>query len=173
MFEALSVSHKIQTWRSNLGQDVKKIEMNQAIGILANVGVLGGLLLLAYELRQNNDLMEAEGRFNRLSIVSAAWGSWAVDGDLTELRVRAGKEEELRDFELRRVEGAIMRVFVNLEWIHRELPEGSPERNFTREVQRRNFANDASYRKVWESRKSAFDPGFVEWMEANVVNYDS
>ncbi len=149
---------------------MKKIELGQAIGILANIGVLGGLLLLAFELRQNNELMAAEGRFNRVTIVNAAWGSWAVDGDLTELRVRAGNNEELNEFELRRVEGAIMRVFVNLEWIHRELPEDSTERNFTREVQRRNFANDASYPKVWESRKKAFDPGFVQWMEENVVN---
>ncbi len=51
---------------------MKKIELGQAIGILANIGVLGGLLLLAFELRQNNELMAAEGRFNRLTIVNAA-----------------------------------------------------------------------------------------------------
>ena len=149
---------------------MKRIELGQAIGILANIGVLGGLLLLVFELRQNNELMAAEGRFNRLTMVSAGWGSWAVDGDLTELRVRAGNNEELNEFEWRRVEGAVMRIFVNLEWIHRELPEGSPERNYNREVQRGRFANDASYRKVWESRKKAFDPGFVQWMEENVVD---
>ena len=63
--------------------------------------------------------MEAQGRFNRLTIVNEAWGSWAEDGDLTELRVRAGNNETLSEAEQRRVEGALMRVFVNLDWIHR------------------------------------------------------
>ena len=149
---------------------MKKIDLGQAITILANLGVIGGILLLAYELRQNNELIAAEGRFNRLTIVNQAWGAWADNGDLAELRVRAANNETLSQAEWRRVEGALMRVFVNLDWIHRELPESSPERAFTRAVQRRNFANDPSYPKVWEDRKRAFSPGFVEWMEENVVN---
>lgn len=89
---------------------MKKIDLGQAIGILANLGVIAGILLLAYELQQNNALMEAQGRFNRLSIVNAAWGSWAEDADLTELRVRAGKGEILSEVEQRRVEAAVMRI---------------------------------------------------------------
>ena len=54
---------------------MKKIDLGQAITILANLGVIGGILLLAYELRQNNELIAAEGRFNRLTIVNQAWGA--------------------------------------------------------------------------------------------------
>jgi len=144
--------------------------MGQAVTILANVGVIAGIVFLGVELRQNNEHMEAQARFNRLSIATAAWGTWADDGELSALRLRAGSGEEISELERRRVEAAIMRVFLNLEWTFRELPSGSPERNQIREVQVRNFAGDASYLAVWNDRKAAFDPDFVAWMEANVVN---
>ena len=39
---------------------MKRIEPGQVMTFITNVGVLGGLLLLAFELRQNNELVEAE-----------------------------------------------------------------------------------------------------------------
>ncbi len=43
---------------------MKKIDYSQIITILANIGMIGGILLLAYERRQNNELMVAS-RFCR------------------------------------------------------------------------------------------------------------
>ena len=149
---------------------MKKLDLGQTITILANVGVIAGIIFLGVELQQNNELMSAQERFNRLAIVTEAWASWAEDGELTEIRVRASNNEPLTEVEYRRIDGALMRVFLNLDWIFRELPEDSPERNQIRETQRRSFANDPSYRRVWEDRKSAFSPEYVQWMEENVVN---
>lgn len=72
--------------------------------------------------------------------------------------------------EQRRLDGALMATFVILQWEFEELPEDSPEIANMREVQVRNFASDASYRKVWNDRKGAFGPEFVRWMEDYVVN---
>ena len=41
---------------------MKKINLGQLIGILANLGVIAGIVFLAFELEQNNQLMEAEAR---------------------------------------------------------------------------------------------------------------
>jgi hypothetical protein len=38
---------------------MKKIDLGQTFHILANIGVIGGILLLAFELQQNNELMAA------------------------------------------------------------------------------------------------------------------
>lgn len=38
---------------------MKKIDLGQAIGILANVGVIAGIVSLGMELRQNNELVVA------------------------------------------------------------------------------------------------------------------
>ena len=41
---------------------MKKIDLGQTIGIVANVGVIAGLLLLAFELNQNREITEAQTR---------------------------------------------------------------------------------------------------------------
>ena len=60
-------------------------------------------MFLAIELQQNNELMEADARFNRLMISRDAWDQTATDGDLTELRVRARRGEPLTEVERERV----------------------------------------------------------------------
>ena len=147
-----------------------KADVTQRIEILANVGVIIGIVFLVAELRQSNDMMAAQDRFNRLTLSNEGWRSLAENGDLTELRVRAANNEPLSDVEWRRVDAAVMRVLVNLDWMYRELPGDDPTINQMRQIQRNNFANDASYPRVWENRKSAFRPEFVQWMEDNVVN---
>ena len=63
---------------------MKKIDAERLISILANVGILAGIALLVVELNQNNDLMEAEARFNRLMLSRDGWDSLAENGELAE-----------------------------------------------------------------------------------------
>ena len=149
---------------------MKRIEPGQVITFITNVGVLGGLLLLAFELGQNNELMEADARMNRTAMSVDAWRFFAENGDLAELREREKSGEELSNAERRRVDAAVMSVFVIVAWTFAELSEESLDLRQVREVQRYNFANSPEYRRVWEARKSTFDPAFVQWMEENVVN---
>jgi len=150
---------------------LKKLDLGQTISVLANLGVIGGILLLAYELRQNNSLMEAEARFNRMSMAVNAWYFNTENVDLAELRERARNNEPLDGAEQRRVDGGMMALFVMLEWTFRELGSDSSAINQVREVQRYNFSTDVSYSRVWEARKQSFDPLFVEWMQENVIDY--
>ncbi len=149
---------------------MKKIDLGQTITILANVGVIAGIIFLGVELRQNNELMAAEARFSRVMMSNEGWRSLAENGDLTELRVRAWNNEALTEAEQIRVDAAAMRVLVNMEWIYRELPADSPERNYMRDQLRSSFSRGPTTGSVWEERKAAFDPGFVQWMDENVVN---
>ena len=142
-------------------------ETAEVLGVL---GIIAGIVFLGFELRQNNELMEADARFNRLSIVTDAWRFSAEHGDLTELRVRSDNDEALSDAEERRVTATIMAVYVLLEWTYIELGEDSTALNQVREVQLYNFANYPTYGRVWEARKQSFDPAFVQWLEANVVD---
>jgi len=47
---------------------MKKIDLGQTIGILANLGVIAGIAFLAVELSQNNQLLEYEARQAQLNI---------------------------------------------------------------------------------------------------------
>ena len=42
---------------------MKKLDPGQVITIVANIGVIAGIVFLVVELRQNNQLMETEARF--------------------------------------------------------------------------------------------------------------
>jgi hypothetical protein len=149
---------------------VKSIDFSNTVQIVANIGVIAGIVFLALELRQNNELMATEGRFNRVSLVAQQFRTLAEDPDLTELRVRAAKGEPLSDVEQRRIEGALMATFLILQWEFGEFSEDSPEVANIREVQVRNFSTDASYRRFWNDRKEVFSPEFVRWMDEQVVS---
>ena len=41
---------------------MKKISLGQTLGILANLGVIAGILLLTYELNQNRQMMQSQTR---------------------------------------------------------------------------------------------------------------
>ena len=149
---------------------MKRIDLGKTITLIANVGMIGGILMLAYELRQNNELMEAEARQVRTSMVIDVWRFTAESGELAELRGRERNGEELTDVERQRVDAHVMSVFVMLDWTFQELSADSPEMNQVREVQRNNFANKSEYRRVWDARKNSFRPEFVHWIEENVAN---
>ncbi len=46
---------------------MKKIDLGQTISILANVGVIGGIVFLAFELRQNSEQLEIQAREQTVS----------------------------------------------------------------------------------------------------------
>jgi len=149
---------------------MKRIEPAQIATLVANIGVIGGILLLAFELRQNNELMEAEARLNRTNMAVDAWRFTAEHGDLTEIREKEKRGEELSNAEIRRVDSLVMSLFVVGEWTFKELSIDSSEVNQLREVHLYNFRYSPEYGRVWGERKQSFDPAFVKWMEDNVVN---
>ena len=140
----------------------------EIVGIAAVVMSLG---FVAYEIRQNNELMAADARQVRTSMVIDSWRFGAENGDLAELRGRDRNGEELTDVERERVDALVMAVFVSLDWQFRELSPNSPEMKQVRAVQRYNFANKSEYTRVWKDRKNSFRPEFVQWMDENVFNY--
>ena len=149
---------------------MKRIDLGKTMTLVTNVGVIGGILMLAYELRQNNELMGAQARQVRTSMVIDLWKVAAENGELAELMGRERNGEELTDVELQRVDAYVMSVFVMIDWVFQELSANSPEMNQVRAVQRYSFANKSEYRRVWEDRKTSFRPEFVQWYEENVVN---
>ena len=46
---------------------MKKLDLGQTITILANIGVIAGIVFLGLEIRQNNELMAAEARYKVLT----------------------------------------------------------------------------------------------------------
>ena len=74
---------------------MKNIDLGQSLGIIANLGVIAGILLLVFELNQNRTLMAAQTRDSvSQSVVSTLLVS-AGDPVLTNIILRANLGEQL------------------------------------------------------------------------------
>jgi phytoene dehydrogenase-like protein len=83
---------------------MKKIDIGQAIGIFANLGVLGGVLFLGIELRQNTQAVQLTSAESYLSGGSALDLRIAQDPALASLLMRDQNSEPLTDVDERRLE---------------------------------------------------------------------
>ena len=145
-------------------------KLNSLLTLLANLGVLVGIFFLAIELRQNNELMEAEARFNRLSASKEAYNIQSTNGELAEIIVKVNNSQPLTEVQLYRFESSHMRFLINMEWIFREMPDDSTERKYAERRLALALANDLR-RKIYLKRIDDFDPDFVSWIEGNILSH--
>ena len=142
--------------------------LNRWITLGANIAVLIGIVFVALELRQNNELMAAEARFNRVTVSRDAWQAMAENGDYADLLVRARRGEELSETDEFRATASNMRYLVNMDWMYRELPVDSPERNYMRQSLI-SVSTNPMFLRVWATQKTYFSPAFVEWVEKEIL----
>ncbi len=67
---------------------MKKINLGQVIQIAANVGVLAGLLLLAFEVNQNREIIQAQTRHGVFQGIIDHLLPLAIDGELAEMSLK-------------------------------------------------------------------------------------
>ena len=76
---------------------MKKIDLGQTISILANVGVIAGIVFLAIEISQNNQLLQAEAMNALLETRMTRTEEVARNENLAALIAKNGRNEELTD----------------------------------------------------------------------------
>jgi len=147
---------------------MKKIDVGQTLTILANLGVIAGIVFLGYELRQNNAFMAAEARFNRLSVSTENWSLLAENDALAELRYKDIAGMDMTPQERDRWESYLMRVLVTREWSFRELPR----EELPVETWRRVTLEQTTLRELYERERESFDPEFTAWFDENVLGLE-
>ena len=147
---------------------MKSFDLGKFVKTLANVGVIAGIVFLAFELRQNNELMEAEARFNRVAVSREAYNILSTNRELAEIYVKVNNNESLTEVEHFRFRSSQMRFLINMEWIYREMPVDSPERRYAE----RTMISAMSYelrRQIFLDNTHRFDEDFVSWVEDNIL----
>jgi hypothetical protein len=81
---------------------MKKIDLPQAMGLLANFGVLVGIILLVYELNQNREMVRAQTR-NEISRTVIEMGQFWSDDATGELLERNARGDALTSVEQRKM----------------------------------------------------------------------
>ena len=97
---------------------MKRIDPGQIIGVLANVSVLAGILLLVYELNQNRDMMRAQTRHDIASEFVGLMTAVAENAELANLVRRGDFGDELSADEQYRYERFTRGVFRYWENVH-------------------------------------------------------
>jgi hypothetical protein len=151
---------------------MKKRDVGPVLAILANAGVIASIFFLEMQLRQNNELMDAERRFNRLEISTGSVTLLATTPSLAAAVAKfddptaAIDDLQLTPGDYTQVRAYYSRVIRNQEWTYSELPKSElPVQEW------KSLARRRSWRVSWAAEKNARDEGFVEWMEGNILSH--
>ena len=150
---------------------MKKLDIAQILQVLANFGVIAGIVLLALEVRQNNDLLSIEIRANALSRVLGTTDIVLQNPEVIDL---LGKQQEsLTQTERDRLVLLGIRTLSGFENGYEDVRHGIREedslRRAVQSVWRRPRLNYGTP-MAWGTFKDRADPAFVAWMEENIVN---
>jgi hypothetical protein len=104
---------------------MKKIDLGQMISILANVGVIAGIIFLGYEIRQNNAELAAQARYNYYTGRVAFRTGFATEPEIADLTFRAlAGQEPLTPVEQARLNNWIIGIFTFWEYEFTEYERG-------------------------------------------------
>ena len=141
-------------------------KLNHWLSLAANVGVIAGILFLVLELRQTNELMDAEARFNRLSVATENTDKILENPELSELILKDRGNQELTALEQYRLNLFAGRMLQTREWAFRELPRSElPSARW-----RSATEGFPTLRKVYESNRGSYNPEFEGWFDDNIIN---
>lgn len=145
-------------------------QLNRWLTLVANIGVIAGIVFLAYELRQNNELMAAEYRATSLA-QRTTFMEKGTDPGIAELFVRISQGERLLPADLGRVE-LIYEWFLEMwEWTYDESVYGVTELPDENELPqwRESYRNFPGLDQYWQEKKKFAPPGFRQWMDENIA----
>ncbi len=156
---------------------MKKIDLGQTVTILANIGVIAGIIFLAVELRQNNELLESQTPFNHTRLRMDVGGPLYQYPHLTEIVVKKSDGRALTAVEERMLVDVYGNIYSAWEWEFREyergrleeLPINAYRRSLTADLPGGGKLNPGLL-EYWEFRKGAHSDDFVRWFEANIIN---
>jgi len=105
---------------------MKKIDLAQTLGILANVGVIAGIVFLAVEIGQNNDQLAAQTRSTIYELRSGLERDLINNvGGIAELVARERRGEALTDVEESRLLSRRFNMLRTFEYMVRESPDSA------------------------------------------------
>ncbi len=137
------------------------------VEIVANIGVLFGIFLLAYELRQNNNHLNEQAAYNRLQVQLDAQNRTLLNPDLTRLEWGTSSPEET---DAVRRTTLVRDVLGRWEWEYDRVASGALRREQLPIASYRYVFKRGGYATEWAELKELYNSAFIDFMEASVVN---
>jgi hypothetical protein len=148
--------------------------LSEWVHVLANLGVIVGILILVVELRQNNALLELEARAILTENLQDGWTQVSSDPGLADLFIKDRTGGALSEAEELRLNAYWMGMLLRREWQQQHFPEAETGIAGLQRL----FTTYGSLRRAWEGSDSAsasagkdnFSPEFVRFVESEVLS---
>ncbi len=143
-------------------------KLNSWLSLLANLGVIAGIVFLGMEIEQNNKLLRAESTFNMLQNRQSLRTQVFEDPEIAELMVKGQNGELLSDVDQYRLTNRVEGTIIGWEWEYRQFLEGNIE-----EIPFpawRILLNSPLYQHVaWRSVEGKLSAEFLQFLNENIV----
>lgn len=145
-------------------------KLNRWLTLLANLGVVAGLIFVAVEVRQNNQMAALQRQANTDARVNALIDMVISDPELIELMAKDTTEFTVIEAERLRLMG--IRILTGFEDNYFDMLSGLVDEEQQVRMQgsiyRRPILN-YGMPFAWESFKDRADSAFITWFEQNVI----
>ena len=148
-----------------------KINLGQTIQILANLGVIAGIVFLVIELQQNNAVLGAQVRATRTQVRLDGLQAIENNPELLRAYLKLRDGEALTAMDQSLIEVDTARVLATWQYIYGEFQAGLideadiPVENWRYVVSTRSPMKDA----VENAGRVGLRSDFAQWMKENVV----
>ena len=144
---------------------------NRWITLVANVGVIAGIIFLAFEIRQNNELLTIQASYTQFNMVRERRTRLIENvGGLADLVTRQTNGEELSETELMRLLLNWLDIVDSWEWQYRENQAGRlPDDVLNVEDWQILLRLYPALREQYERTKPRRDQDFLRFMEERVL----
>ena len=152
---------------------MKKIDLGQTIGILANLAVLGGIILLAYELAQNREMTRSQTRQSIAELLVSLIEIEATDPLLAEIHIKRTSGQTLTPVEEYRLvthNDALWRYRESVHFQYRNGLYDEDEYLALRAVWIRDIESDDWYRDIYCDRRGRQTPQLTAEIDALLTN---
>lgn len=140
--------------------------VNSWLSLTANIGVVAGIVFLGVEVRQNNDFLEAQSRYNHKESRANYSLAIALDEQFAGIMTKARVGEVLTATEETQYAHFADHIFSTWEWEFREASLGRVEMPV--QGYRATF-NEQKIAQYWEATKSQFSRDFADFIDRDVV----
>ena len=146
--------------------------LNKWLTLIANVGVIAGILFLAYEIRQNTQMMQAAAIQESTNIAREQLYFMAGDSEMARIE-KLGDEDpsQLTPVEFQRYLYEERAFWLGMQSQYRQWELGIlPEEEWG--VWSRIICNDSNFgsygdQALWAGTKRDLIPAFTSWVESN------
>jgi len=152
---------------------MKKIDLGQSISILANIGVIAGIVFLGIELQQNNETLSVQSRLDREDLFRQGIARKFEHPDMFRAIAKFERGELLNDEEQLLLDWENHALLIDWMLVYMQVHDDLlDEATIPIELWRISLHEGLwpGLEEYWSNNKRQYRPEFVQWMDENVAS---